>query len=208
MRPMTRVVLALLALALVSVPVSAEDGSPTAILLSCSGKVTIVREGGETLEGTFGMALFPGDEVRTAADSEAEIHFENGMWLQVGPDSEMKIKGGSTKSQPSGVKVGDESFRVVQNMMKLKDPKGASSLAALRSAPGQPEIALISPCQTKVLPPAPAFSWKAEGLDEELQLTIYDEAGVHFKTDVKGGSAYAYPADANCTSLTVRHRNT
>jgi len=187
--------MALSALALIASGAAADD-DPTAILLSCSGKVTVVREGGESLPGSFGMALYPGDEVKTAADSQAEIHFENGMWLQVGPESGMKIKGGSTKSQPSGVKVGDESFRVVQNMMKLKDPKGASSLAALRSAPGQPEIVLLSPCQTKILSPAPEFSWEAEGLDEELRLTVYDEAGIHHKADLKGGSNYGYPDDA------------
>lgn len=174
---------------------SAED-VPAAILLSCTGTVTIEKDAGGETPGSFGLALYAGDVVKTAAESGAEIHFENGMWLQVGASSSMKIKSASTKTQPSGVEVGEESFKVVQNMMKLKDPKGASSLAALRSAPGKPEIALVSPCQTKILTVAPSFIWESGDLDEELLLTIYDEKGVYHETKAKGGSSYEYPSGA------------
>jgi hypothetical protein len=172
-----------------------EDG-PAAILLSCTGEVIVERNSGGEVPGTFGLALYAGDEIKTSADSGAEIHFENGMWLQVGASSNMKIKSAATKTQPSGVQVGDESFKVVQNMMRLKDPKGASSLAALRSAPGKPEIALISPCQTKILTVTPAFVWESDDLKEELLLTIYDEKGICHETKIQGGSRYEYPSGA------------
>jgi hypothetical protein len=170
------------------------EESPVAILLSCSGEVTIEKNSGGEVPGSFGLALHTGDVVKTAAESGAEIHFENGMWLQVGASSSMKIKSAATKTQPSGVKVGDESFKVVQNMMKLKDPKGASSLAALRSAPGKPEIALVSPCQTKILTGTPSFVWESGDLKEELFLTIYDEKGIYHETKINGGSNYEYPS--------------
>lgn len=184
------------ALSILAPQVQAAEDIPAAILLSCNGTVTIEKNAGGEIAGSFGLALYTGDIVKTAAESGAEIHFENGMWLQVGASSSMKIKNSATKTQPSGVKVGDESFKVVQNMMKLKDPKGASSLAALRSAPGKPEIALVSPCQTKILTGTPSFIWESGDLKEELLLTIYDEKGIYHETTVKGGSSYKYPSGA------------
>jgi len=173
---------------------AAEKDIPAAILLSCTGEVTVERNTGDRVPGSFGLALYAGDEVNTSAESKAEIHFENGMWLQIGASSSMKIKNAATKTQPSGVKVGDESFKVVQNMMRLKDPKGASSLAALRSAPGKPEIALISPCQTRVMTENPTFVWESGDLEEELLLTVYDEKGIYHETKISGGSSYEYPS--------------
>ncbi len=174
----------------------ASEDIPAAILLSCTGEVTVERNSGGEVPGSFGLALYAGDEVNTSVESGAEIHFENGMWLQVGASSSMKIKSASTKTQPSGIKVGDESFKVVQNMMRLKDPKGASSLAALRSAPDKSEIVLVSPCQTKVLTANPAFEWVSNDLKEELLLTIYDEKGICHETRIKDLSIYEYPSSA------------
>ena len=182
------------ALSIAALPSQAAEDIPAAILLSCTGEVTIEKNSGGEIPGSFGLALYTGDVVKTAAESGAEIHFENGMWLQVGASSSMKIKSAATKSQPSGVKVGDESFKVVQNMMKLKDPKGASSLAALRSSPEKPEIALVSPCQTKILTGIPSFVWESGDLKEELLLTIYDEKGIYHETKINGGSSYEYPS--------------
>jgi hypothetical protein len=46
----------------------AED-VPAAILLSCTGSVTIEKEAGGEIPGSFGLALFAGDVVKTAAES-------------------------------------------------------------------------------------------------------------------------------------------
>ena len=201
MRHFTAVVAMILTLSVLAPHAAAgEQEIPSAILLSCTGGVTVERNSGGEVPGSFGLALYAGDEVKTSADSQAEIHFENGMWLQVGANSNMKIKSNSTKTQLSGVKVGDESFKVVQNMMRLKDPKGTSSLAALRSAPGKPEIALISPCQTLVLTEYPTFEWESSDLDEEMLLTVYNEKGIHYETKIPGGSSYEYPSGAPALS--------
>ena len=206
MRYFTTVVLMMFALMAFAPRVAALDKDiPAAILLSCNGDVTVERNSGGKVPGSFGLALFAGDEVKTSADSQAEIHFENGMWLQVGASSNMKIKGASTKTQPSGVKVGDESFKVVQNMMRLKDPKGTSSLAALRSAPDKSEISLISPCQTLILSATPTFEWESSDLDEEMLLTVYDEKGVYYDTKIPGGSSYGYPAGAPALSTGISY---
>jgi len=194
-----------LALSIAAAPAASGKDIPAAILLSCSGDVSVERDGGGKEPGSFGLALYAGDVVTTSVDSAAEIHFENGMWLQVGSSSSMKIKGAATEHQPSGVPVGDESFKVVQNMMRLKDPKGASSLAALRSAPGQPEIDLVSPCQTKILTADPSFVWESGDPGEELLLTIYDEKGIYHQAKIRGGSVYEYPSDAPALSAGISY---
>ena len=73
----TRNALWLLALAclwisgtLVTPEASASTTPPAAILLGCQGDVTIVKSGGEQVKASFGMALGPGDEVRTGKDSK------------------------------------------------------------------------------------------------------------------------------------------
>ena len=187
-------------------PAAAEDeGILVAILLSCSGEVTVERNSGGTEPGVFGLALFAGDEVRTSVSSSAEIHFEDGTWLEVGANSSMKIKGAKTKTRSTGVEIGDKIFKGVQNMMRLKDPKGTSSLAALRSSPTKPEIALISPCQTRVLTANPIFEWESNKLDEELLLTVYNEKGVHYETKIPGGSSYDYPSGAPALSTGISY---
>ena len=57
----------------------------------------------QTVPGSFGMALDPGDEVRTGADSQAEVHFDNGHWVQIGPNSSTQVHGAKTASPAAGI---------------------------------------------------------------------------------------------------------
>lgn len=170
-----------------------ERDVPEAILLSCAGEVTVARDGGGREPGSFGLPLYAGDEVLTAAGAEAEIHFENGTWLQVGPNGRLLIKGAAAGRREGAVPVGERSFDVVQNMLRLKDPSGTSSLASLRSAPSAPQIVLRSPCGTAIRPGFPLFSWDAPGLDEPLRLTVYGDDGVLHESAVSGSGILHYP---------------
>lgn len=174
----------------------ADGDIPAAILLSCSGEVTVARADGGRAAGSFGMPLYAGDEVLTAEGSGAEIHFENGTWLEVGANGRLMIKGAGTERRSDGVDVGEKSFDVVQNMLRLKDPSGASSLASLRSAPQTPQIVLRSPCNTSILPGAAEFAWEAPELDEPLRFTLYGDAGVIHSAEVRGSGSLPYPDDA------------
>ncbi|MDD3643251.1 MAG: hypothetical protein PHQ19_07320 [Candidatus Krumholzibacteria bacterium] len=175
------------------VPAAGEGDVPAAILLSCTGEVTVARAGGDRTAGSFGMALYAGDEVLTDGGSEAEIHFENGTWLQVGANGRLMIKGAGSERRAGGVEVGKKSFEVVQNMLRLKDPAGTSSLASLRSAPQAPQIVLRSPCNTSIRPGPPLFVWEAPGLDEPLRLTLYGEDGVIHEAPARGSGSISYP---------------
>lgn len=173
---------------------------PAAVLLSCSGDVTIVRGGGE-IKGTFGLNLEPGDEIRTGADSVAEIHFDDGNWVRMGANSSMQVKGQRSappspneKAAASG-SMGAKSFQTVQNFIKLKDSEGSSSMARLRSADSQPELCAESPRQT-VVRGLPTFKWKLTDPATALKLTVYNEEGVLWEHDVHGTTSVAYPGDA------------
>ncbi len=171
-------------------PVPAQGDSPTAVLTSCKGPVTIVRATGGPVAATFGASLAEGDEVKTGADAEAEIMFASGNWVQVGANSSMKIKG-----QP-GAKPKEQNFEVVQNFLKLKSTEGTSSISGLRSGSKSDALVAVSPCQTKVRDPRPTFAWTAEDATLELNVVVYNESGVQWQTTVAGTTSAAYPADA------------
>jgi hypothetical protein len=171
-------------------PVTADVDSPTAVLTSCKGPVTIVKASNGPVAATFGASLSEGDEVKTGADAEAEIMFASGNWVQVGANSSMKIKG-----QP-GAKSKEQNFEVVQNFLKLKSTEGTSSISGLRSGEKSNDLVAMSPCQTKVRDASPTFAWTAEDPGLELQLVFYNETGVHWQSDIAGATSVAYPIDA------------
>jgi hypothetical protein len=189
--------MAFAALVLVPAFATVSADTPAAVLLACRGNVTVVKSGGQTVPGSFGMALDPGDEVRTGADSQAEVHFDNGHWVQIGPNSSTQVHGAKTAAAPAGSSAGEKSFEVVQNFLKLKNSEGTSSVARLRSGEKSAPLRALSPMQSKVRGGAPAFSWSTPDPSAELRLTVYSDKGVHWKTDVpKGSTSLSYPSDA------------
>jgi hypothetical protein len=173
---------------------------PAAILLGCQGDVTVVKSGGETVKASFGMALDPGDEVRTGAEAKAEIHFDNGQWIQIGPNSSTQVHGSKAQAA-QGVSMGEKSFEVVQNFLKLKDSEGTSSLARLRSGDKHSELRAESPMQTKVMDTSPTFKWNASDPSQELKLTLYNDEGVMWQHKVdEGESSVPYPVEAPALS--------
>jgi hypothetical protein len=197
---------ALIAIVLAASPliVLSAPEPPAAVLLGCRGDVVIVRSGGEKLKGSFGMALEPGDEVRTGNESVAEIHFDNGQWVQIGENSSTQVHG--RKSQVAAATAGEKSFQVVQNFIKLKDSQGTSSIARLRSGEKHPSLRALSPFQTKIRETRPTFRWDSSGKAVEVRLVVYDEKGIHWKKDVPAGvTECAYPADAPALDPTVSY---
>lgn len=173
-----------------------DDATPQAVLMACSGPVTVVRAGGETVKGTFGLPLHPGDEVKTGADASAEILFEAGNSLQIGANSSIKVKGQrAAEPQPAEEKV-EKSFEVVQNFLKLKNSEGTSVVMGLRSGNKEQDLAAVSPSQTKVIDPHPTFVWEISDPSTELRLTIYNDKGVYWQKDVSGVTSFVYPPDA------------
>lgn len=202
------VLLAFVALAAWLLPaVSTAQDSPTAVLTSLKGPVTVNRADGSKVAATFGLALGDGDEVKTGAGAEAEIMFAAGNWVQIGANSAMKIKGhpAAAAGKTEGGSEGAESFEVVQNFLKLKNSEGTSSIGRLRAADKASALVAVSPCQTKVRTSQPTFSWKIDDPSIELRLTVYGESGTVWTHDVAGATSVAYPADAPALSPGVSY---
>jgi len=180
----------------------AEPGTPAAVLMTCSGEVSVTRAGGETVRGSFGLQLQQGDKVATGRDGSAEIMLQDGTWLQVGANSGMVIK--TRPGQPAASPAKEKNFEVVQNFIKLKDAEGTSALTGLRGG-DDAELVGVSPGRTRIRDGRPTFAWKIADPSTELQLTVYDGSGVHWQTDVKGTTSFAYPADAPALAPGTRY---
>jgi hypothetical protein len=183
-----------LAVLAASIPNAIHGAAPSALLLSCTGDVSVHRSDGTIAKASYGLQLDAGDEVRTGAGAAAEIHFENGTWIKLGPGGSLEIKGeGSRKPAVPAQNTG--SFESITNFLKLRDAGGVSTLASLRSGVKRPEIRLESPCQTRVRGDRPVFAWSATDSTAELRLKIYDDRGIRWQCDIIGAHTVRYPAD-------------
>ena len=196
----TFLIVAFAVLTLLPALASALSETPAAVLLGCRGNVSVVKAGGQTVPGTFGMSLEPGDEVRTGADSQAEVHFDNGHWVQIGANSSTQVHGAKTavaSGSSTGSSAGEKSFEVVQNFLKLKNSEGTSSVARLRSGEKHADLRAVSPMQSKMRGGSPSFQWTVSDPSAELRLTVYSDKGVHWQSPVpKGATSMSYPSDA------------
>ncbi|MBN2070399.1 MAG: FecR domain-containing protein [Candidatus Krumholzibacteriota bacterium] len=191
----TVIVLSVISIFLLSVSAGAAPDHPAAILLSFSGDVTVIKNSGELISGSFGLGLVAGDRVKTGKNSEAEIHFEDGTWIEIGPNSTMQVKA-SRVEEASHTDIGKDGFKVVQNFLKLKNAKGTSSIAALRSVEKEIELRAISPGQTRIRTLNPLFRWDPPDQETELLLVLYSDEGIVWKEKVRGSDRIEYPSGA------------
>jgi hypothetical protein len=173
------------------------DAPPLAVLMSCSGDVTVVKESGGSVKGSFGQPLVSGDEVRTGKGGGADILFQNGNYVSIGANSSMKVRGAVAPGAEPAKPMGDNGFEVAQNFLKLKSAEGTSSISGLRGSDDRAkQLRAVSPRETRVLDARPTFVWTADDTTEELQLTVYSEGAVHWKGTVHGATQLTYPEDA------------
>ena len=168
---------------------------PDALLLSCTGEVTVRRTDGTTASGAYGLSLRAGDEIRTGPGAEAEIHFQNGTWITVGSSSNLVVRAAGGPAPGRAAPAAGETFASVQSFLTLKDAEGVSTLAALRSGASADDIRLEAPCRTAVRGGHPRFRWSTADPSSELCLKLYDESGLRWQTDVAGANVAEYPAD-------------
>lgn len=206
--PLTLIALtAVVVLAAIAPAAADTPAAPEAVLMSCTGSITVHRADGTNAAGVFGLPLHAGDEVKTGDGSSAEILFQAGNTLQMGANSNIQIKGqrrapveadkeaASAKTpNASGEEAG--SFQIAQNFLRLKDSEGTSALSGLRSGERNQDLVAISPSQTKIRTATPTFHWEIADPSTELRLTVYNESGVLWQQDVSGDTSLEYPADA------------
>jgi tetratricopeptide (TPR) repeat protein len=179
-------------------PAEADTATPLAVLMSCRGDVSVAKKDGTVHKAAFGMPLEAGDEVRTGKGAEAEILFEDGNYISVGAGSNMKMRGSRNRTEPAEPTspLGEESFELAQNYIKLKTAQGTSSIAGLRSSDRGEELRTLSPRQTLVADANPVFTWETESESDELRLTVYSDSGVLWENTVKDRTDLKYPAEA------------
>jgi hypothetical protein len=170
--------------------------TPVAILLSCRGDVEVVKSDGQSADGTFGLPLFEGDEVKTGEESEAEIHFENGTWIVVGARSRLQVKTQPGAKKLESTKTGSESFQSVQDFIKLKDYRSSGSIVGLRSGEKCRDLRVVSPCDTKIRSQKPVFEWICSDPSKSLRIFLYNEEKIHWEQKVSGARSIVYPEDA------------
>jgi hypothetical protein len=174
----------------------ATEDTPEAVLMSLSGAVFVDGADGSSRTGSFGMHLQAGDTIRTGPQASAEILFAAGNWIQVGPGSSLAIQGPRRPASKADTQGGGESFGSVQRFLKLRESRGTSSLATLRSGGDRDDLVLLSPCQTRIRDSRPRFRWRAADPAQALKLTVYSNDGVLWDTPVEQATELRYPADA------------
>jgi len=181
----------------VALSCAARAESPAAVLMSLQGDVFVHRPQNGELPGSFGMHLGGGDEIVTAAGAAADIFFASGQSIHLGPDSRITIQGAPAAG-------GSASFEGVQNSMQLRESRGTSSVARLRSGGGAHEVRGIAPSATKLRGAHPTFRWSSAQSGMDWTLRVYDADGEIWAGEVHGESL-RYPDDAPALAPGVRY---
>lgn len=175
-------------------PLGATADEPAAVVMSVSGEVIVLRVDGAQEPASFGADLSAGDEIRTGEASSADVMFASGQSIHLGAGSQITIAGEARSAGGGG---GDgNNFGSAKRFLQLKESRGTSSVASLRSAGDAAALRAVAPCQSAVLGGQPLFRWHAPDDAGELALTVYNDAGEHWKTTVNDASEFEYPADA------------
>jgi hypothetical protein len=161
----------------------AED-APLAVLMAQQGDV-IVQRGDEALAAQFGMHLDLGDEIRTGADSAADIVFSTGQALQLGANGSLVVQASEGSSS--------EVFASADRLLKLRDSRGTVAVSGMRGG-NSAEIIAVSPRRSARVSEPPVFQWS--GGEGDLELTIERGGEVHWQGEISGEGRYEYPADA------------
>lgn len=185
---LSRTLPALLLAAALALPGAAVADGPLAVLMSVRGPVQVAGDAGQ-----FGQHLVAGNVVETGEGGSCDILFSSGQSVHLGPGSRITIQG---EAQAGGGSSGGGEFQAAQRFLKLKDQRGTSAIARLRSGQSG-ELRALAPAQTTVLEDRPTFRWEAPEDAGELQLTVYSPQGMHWQGVAPAGAGEsAYPANA------------
>jgi hypothetical protein len=173
---------------------SALANEPAAVVMAVEGDVHVLRAGGAREPANFGADLDPGDEIRTGELSSADLLFASGQSIHLGAGSHITIQG--EKRPAGGGSGGGSNYGSAKRFLQLKESRGTSSVASLRSSGGAAALRATAPCQSAVLGAHPMFRWHAPEDAGELALTVYDDGGERWKTTISDASEAKYPDDA------------
>ena len=184
-----RITILCLVTLLLPLTAAAED-DPLAVLMARQGEVTVMR-GGDELGASFGMHLDQGDEIRTGANSSADIVFATGQALQLGANGRLVVQGSA--DQESGG-TSPEVFGSTQQIITVRGPRGASGIGNVRSAGTTEEMIAVAPRIAARPGTEPVFEWS--GGSGEVELTLTRDGAVIWTATATDAQSIPYPADA------------
>jgi hypothetical protein len=164
--------------------VALAQDAPLAVLMARQGEVTVQR-GSDALAGEFGMHLDLGDEIRTGAESSADILFSTGQALQLGANGSLVVQANEGSSS--------QVFASADRLLKLRDSRGTVAVSGMRGG-SSAEIIAVSPRRAARFSERPVFQWS--GGEGELELTIEHAGQVHWRGEIAEAGQFAYPEDA------------
>lgn len=132
---MKRTLIGLAILLLLLIPGTAFAADFTAEIVDLDGKVTVTQKAaGKETPAQKGMKLVPGDVLKTAADAEAELLYEDGNVTRVGEETTLTIKELSIADDKSRKTVLDLAAGQVKNSVSKLVSKTSSFEVHTKSA--------------------------------------------------------------------------
>ncbi len=149
-----------------------KDAEPAAVLAVAAGNVSVVR-GAQTLSGSFGAALQPGDVVETGADAKAAVLFESGQMIELGPGSRITIGSIPGKDDEGSLmaQVPDALSGNLGRFAQTSGDGGLSALPTLRGGTADDKPVPLAPRNSLIRPGvAPEFRWKP--VEDAMDYTV------------------------------------
>lgn len=132
---MNRTLMGLAVLLLLLIPGTAFAADFTAEIVDLDGKVTVTQKAaGKETPAQKGMKLVPGDVLKTAADAEAELLYEDGNVTRVGEETTLTIKELSIADDKSRKTILDLAAGQVKNSVSKLVSKTSSFEVHTKSA--------------------------------------------------------------------------
>jgi len=167
-----------------------------ALLTELSGTVELSRSGSASFErADWGIPLFEGDRLRTAASSQAIVLFANNNMMTVGAGNTFTISSGSTSSAASQPVSGAIISADADLTLHRAGQGEIEVLGGLRNSSSRNDLILDHPLNAKITSSQPEFSWSTRDDYEMYRVTIQTSSGVVWTTETTA-QAVSYPDEA------------
>jgi len=189
--------LTLFSLSLIKSSVAQQPSQCLAVITGVNGNV-LIRKADKTefAKAYWGTQLFPGDQVKTSASSEAVLTLSNNSIMKLGSGSDMTMSGNMSSATESAGNVRKISSATMVNLSALtpnkETRKEVGALAGLRSGSTGNAIELTSPSNTLIKTDRPSFSWFPKKSFENYIVNLYNSRGLVWSRKVSA-STMNYP---------------
>lgn len=185
-----------LLLALVSTPPAAsQDTVYTALIADLSGTVQVARAQERRFgPAVWGMQLYPGDRIKTLAESGVVILLSNNTLIELGSNGSVTISNGPSLASSKSIQIESNVYGTLANLTSRASNDDVGALAGLRSGASGAGIEILSPRSTNIKTDRPSFSWRASGDFDRFTVKLYNPDGIVWSRAVNE-TQIDYPQD-------------